>query len=229
MNAPCGAEVFGADVGAVEFHMALVNPVLISDLLQSLFRKIPGVGDQTEGPVQTHRTDIVRVPVHHRAGRDAGTACDALRVQTNRLPLLGGRFDIRGFIGRAPGDEVWFDLLQPVDQGFQVYGQVPDDGDVVQRFEGDRPGAQILDQCLAGESLPSVDHQGARAAHGKAAAIPERKRFVLSLMDLEEGVEYGNLLFISQIHEKLLLMRSRVLLWIEAKDFEGVNHLLLPI
>lgn len=228
MNAPCRAKVFGADVGAVEFHMAPVDPILISDPLQSLVRKIPGVGDQAEGPIQTHRTDIIRVPVHHRAGRNAGTAGDALRVQPNRLPLLGSRLDIRGFNGRGSGDKIWLYLFQSVDQGFEVYRQIPDDRDVVQRFEGDRSGIQIFNQRLTGESFPSVDHQGARAAHGKTAAIPERKSFVLSLMDLEEGVEYSYLLVISQIHEKLLFVRSLVLFWIETENFEGVNHLLLP-
>lgn len=228
MNAPRRAEVFGADVGAVEFHMAPVDPILISDPLQSLVSKVPGVGDQTEGPVQAHRADIIRVPVHHRAGGNAGTAGDALRVQTNRLPLPGGWLDIRGFNGRGSGDKVWLYLFQSVDQGLEVHRQVPNNRDVVQRFEGDRPGIQISNQRLTGESFPSVDHQGTRAAHGKTAAIPERKSFILSLMDLEEGVEYGYLLLVSQLHEKLLFIRSRVLFRIETENFERVNHLLLP-
>ncbi len=228
MDAPCRAQVLGTDVGAVEFHMAPVNPILVSHPLQALVRKISGVCDQTEGPVQTHRTDVIRVPVHHCTGRDAGTARDALRVQANGLPLLGSWLDLRGFDGRSSGDKVWLYPFQTVDQGLEVYCQIPDDRDMVQGFKGDRPGIQVFHQRLTGKPFPPIDHQGARTAHGKTAAIPERKSFVLSLMNLEESVEYGDLLVIFQIHEKLLLIRFLVFFWIETKNLECVNHFLLP-
>ncbi len=225
MNAPCGTQVFGTDIGAVEFHMAPVNPILVSDLLHSFICKIPGVGDQTEGPIQAHRTDIIRVPVHHRAGRDAGAAGNTLRVQADGLAFLGRWLDLRGFDRRSSGDKVWFYLFQSVDQGLEVYRQVSDDRNMIQRFEGDGSESQIFNQGLTGKPFPPVDHQGAGAAHGKTATIPERKRFVLRLMDLEEGVEYGNLLVLFQVHEKLLLIRSRVFPWVETENLERVNHL----
>jgi len=228
MNTPCRAKVLGADVGAVKFHVAPINPILISDLLQSLIRQISGISDQTEGPVQPHWTDIIRVPVHHRAGRNTGTAGNALRVQADGLPLPGGWPDLRGLNRRGPRDKVWFYPFQSVDQGFEVYSQISDDRDVVQRSKGDRPRIEIFNQPLTGKSFPAVDHQGARAAHGKTAAIAERKGLVLTLLDLEEGIEYGYFFLISQIYRKLLFVRFGVLFRIETEDSESVNHFLLP-
>ena len=94
MDAPGGTDMLGTDIRAIKFHVTPVDPIFIGDLLESPACQVPGVSNQAEGPIQAHGSDIFRIPVHHRAGRDTGPAGNALRVQTDGLPLLRGRFDL---------------------------------------------------------------------------------------------------------------------------------------
>ncbi len=135
MDALRGTDMLGTDIRAIKFHVTPVDPLFIGDLLESLSRQIPGVSDQTEGPIQAHGPDIFRIPVHHRTGGDTGAAGNAFRVQADGLPFLRGRFDPGGFRRRRLRNEVGFQGLHPVDKKFEIYGQVLDDGQVTQRLK----------------------------------------------------------------------------------------------
>ena len=158
MDAPGGTNVLWTDICTVEFHVAAVNSIFPGNLIQSLPGQIPGIGDQAKGPVQAHRSDEFGVPIHHRASRNTGPTGNALCVQPNDLPFLGGGFNLCRFERWGSGDKVWFQSFQPVDQGFEIHGQILDNGDMTQRLKRDWSGAQVFDQSLAGKPLSFVDH-----------------------------------------------------------------------
>lgn len=87
LDAPGGADMFGTDIRAIKLHMTPVDSILIGNLFEPLTGQVPGVCNQAENPIQSHRSDILRIPVHHRAGRDTGATGNTFRVQANGLPL----------------------------------------------------------------------------------------------------------------------------------------------
>jgi len=68
MDAPGRTDMLGADIRTIKLHVTPVNPIFISDLIESPPSQVPGVSNQAEGPIQAHGSDIVWIPVHHRAG-----------------------------------------------------------------------------------------------------------------------------------------------------------------
>jgi hypothetical protein len=180
---------FGTHPGTLEVVLTRPHSIGKVHSLETFTKSVvPGIVDESIGPHQGGRPDILRIFIHGGAGCRTARAEDAADHMVYFLPILGTLQPL--FFQRSSrADEMRPKPFDPLQETVHIHNEILEDFKVGQRFYQDFGSFVLADELLACQAADTVDAHAIGPADTVATGHAIAESPVLLPLDPVEAIQ----------------------------------------